>query len=238
MKKQEMKLIYWSVFLMGFAESMIIIFVPLYLYKLNYPIYTIIFYYILSSLAFVIFSLIGAKGVSKVGIKNGILISAIFLIGYYLLLNQVAASPIVFFILPVILSLKGIFYNYGFHLNFLLNSCAEKRGRQLSYVGIENALATALGPMVAGVIVSSFGFNILFSLGAVLLVLGALILFFSKINYKPDEIDVRLSLKYFLNKKNWRNFVSFTGYAIEASINREIWPIYLLMLFLIFLVLF
>lgn len=37
-KHKELKLIYISVFLMGFAEGMIAIFVPVYLYSLNYPI--------------------------------------------------------------------------------------------------------------------------------------------------------------------------------------------------------
>jgi len=44
-KNKEMKLMYFSVFLMGFAESMIAIFVPVYLYRLNYPLWLIVIFY-------------------------------------------------------------------------------------------------------------------------------------------------------------------------------------------------
>jgi len=55
---------------MTFADSLINIFVPIYLYQLNYPIYSIIFFYFLVSLSFVIFSYPGAKIVSKIGVKS------------------------------------------------------------------------------------------------------------------------------------------------------------------------
>ena len=229
-KNKEMKLMYFSVFLMGFAESMIAIFVPVYLYRLNYPLWLIVIFYFLVSLCFVILSLLGARLVSKMGIKHSIFVSTIFLISYYLLLNCLGSSKIIFYILPILMAIKMIFYNYGYHLNFLLHSQKSKRGQELSVLGIANTLSGAIGPLVAGVILVVFNFGVLFSAGTGLLIIGALALFLGKENYEPVEISISKTLNYIKNKDNWRNFTSFMGYAIESSINREIWPIYLIIL--------
>jgi len=229
-KNKEMKLMYFSVFLMGFAESMIAIFVPVYLYRLNYPLWLIVIFYFLVSFCFLILSLLGARLVSKMGIKHSIFVSTIFLISYYLLLNCLGSSKIIFYILPILMAIKMIFYNYGYHLNFLLHSQKSKRGQELSVLGIANTLSGAIGPLVAGVILVVFNFGVLFSAGTGLLIIGALALFLGKENYEPVEISISETLNYIKNKDNWRNFTSFMGYAIESSINREIWPIYLIIL--------
>ena len=190
----------------------------------------IVFFYFLVSLCFIILSLLGARLVSKMGIKHSILVSTIFLISYYLLLGHIASFKIIFYILPALMAIKMMFYNYGYHLNFLLHSKKSSRGQKLSVLGIANTVSGAVGPLAAGVILVVFNFSVLFSAAAVLLIIGALALFLGKENYEPVEISISETLNYIKNKNNWRNFASFAGYAVEASINREIWPIYLIML--------
>jgi len=229
-KSNELKLIYLSSFLMGLAEGMIAIFVPIYLYKIGYSVHAIIYFYILASFYFVIFSFWGAKLVSKIGIKYSILLSTIFLISYYLLLNYIDKVNILFFILPLLMSFKMMCYNYGYHLNFVLNSDKNRRGRELSFIGIINTIVASLGPFIAGVIIVTLGFEFLFGLGVVILIIGALFLLISKWDYMPQKIELNNLFKYFKSKQNWRNFISFSGYAVESSINRQIWPIYLIIL--------
>ncbi len=69
---------------MNFGESLINIFVPIYLFNQGYEIYHIIIFYFLVSFYFLVFSYSGAKLVGKIGEKHSILISTIFLITYYL----------------------------------------------------------------------------------------------------------------------------------------------------------
>lgn len=226
----EIRLFYFSVFMMALAESMIAIFVPVYLYHLNYPIWQIVFFYFLVSFWFVVLSFPGARAVAKIGVKYSILFSSFFLIGYYLLLNGLTANHWFYYILPLLLAGQMIFYNYGYHVNFLINSTKKERGRELSILGIVNTVAGAGGPVMAGVLIAFLNFNALFLIGAVLLIIGALLLFMGKDDYEPREIKIKKCYDYFKNKKNWRNFLSFTGYAIEASVNRQIWPIYLIIL--------
>ena len=63
-KSRELKLFYGSVWLMNLAEGMIAIFVPVYLFKLGYPLPQIFLFYLLVSLFFVIAAAPGARIVS------------------------------------------------------------------------------------------------------------------------------------------------------------------------------
>ena len=58
-QNNEMTKFYWSIFIMSFGESLINIFVPIYLYNLGFKIPQILFFYFLVSLYFLFFAWIG-----------------------------------------------------------------------------------------------------------------------------------------------------------------------------------
>jgi MFS family permease len=229
-ESKEMNLIYVSVFVMTLAESMISIFIPIYLYQLGFQIGYIILYYLLISLCFVIVALPVAKIVTRIGVKHSILLSTFFLICYYSLLNYAQIKIWVFILLPILMALNMGFYNIGYHLNFLAHSEKKRRGRQLSVMHIFLVFATALSPLIAGYIIGQFSFNVLFAVGVSFIVAGALILFMAKEEYARVKIDFKKMLSYLMNRKNHPNFLSFLGYAIESIIDRVVWPIYLILI--------
>ncbi len=85
-----------SIFIMSFGGALINIFVPIYLYTLNFEIYQIIFFYFLVSLNFVIFSYYGAKITAAIGEKHAILASIPFLILYNIGLIFINSNKIIF----------------------------------------------------------------------------------------------------------------------------------------------
>lgn len=231
-KKKEFNEIYISVFIMTFAESLIEIFIPIYLFQLGYSIPIIIFFYFLVSLFFIIFSLYGANIVSKIGVKHSILISIPFLAVYYIALNYIIFSNFIFFALPALLAIRMIFYNFGFHLNYIKHSDKEKRGKELSTIGILTTLSTATAPILASIIIIKFGFDMLFLVGIILLIIGTIPLFLTKDTYERININTKKTISYIFDKKSLPRAMSFTGYAIESIIDRIIWPIFLIILLL------
>ena len=232
LKEKEINQIYISIFIMTFAESMICIFVPIYFFTLGFSIPKIIFFYFLVSLFFVMLSVFGANVVSKIGVKHSILLSTPFHILYFIGLRFVPNLDILFYILPVLLSSKMILYNFGFHLNYIEHSDRNKRGKEVSFLGMLTTGATVLSPLIAGFIIGFFNFGVLFVLGSALLLAGALPLFFTKDSYEKVKIHTKTMYGYLLNKKNIPNMLSFAGYAIESIIGRVIWPIFLIILLL------
>ena len=227
---RELNLIYLSVFLMTFAESLIAIFVPVYLYSLGYSVSLILFFYFLWSLFFVTFSLTGAKIVARIGIKHAILLSTPFALAYYLLLNFIDVSIGFFLLLPGLAASHAILYNYAFHLNFLKHSEEKRRGRQLAFLKILEVAATALGPLLGGFLIMKYGFFSLYFTAGLFLIGGAVVLLAVKEKYESFRFHLKGIGRYLLARENRGNFLSFIGYAVEASVNRNIWPIFLIIL--------
>lgn len=226
-RNKELNQFYLAIFIKTMGESLINIFVPIYLYSKGFPIYQILFFYFLVSLYFVIFSYQGAKIVAKIGDKHSMLWSSPFLVVYYLGLIFIKSSPILFFILPLLLSFRMILFNYGHHLNFIHYSRSEKRGKELAFIGTLTLLATMTAPFIGGLL-ASIDFSIVFISSSVLILLGATPLLLSKDKFRKLNFDHKFLFKDIISRKNIGNFISFSGYAIEAVISRVLWPIFII----------
>ena len=231
LKNKDMNEIYVSFAIMAFAESLITIFVPIYLYKLGYMISSIIFYFLLVSFSFVMFSFPGARIVSRLGVKHSIFFSTFFMIAYYLGLRFIGVFPALFFVLPVLLSLRMVFFNLGFHLNYIEHSDKRLRGHELSLIYAVSMTATVIGPFIGAVIIAGYGYSLLFVLGSLLLLVSVMPLFFTKEAYEKIKFDTTGLLDMF-SKKDRNLLLSFSGYAVESIIGRVLWPLFLIMLLL------
>src|SRR5680860_321733 len=86
LKNKEMNEMYLSYGIFNFALGLISVFIPIYLYKIGYSIPLILFFFFLNSLAFVAFSYLGVKIVSRLGVKHTMLLSGTVLIFFLCLL--------------------------------------------------------------------------------------------------------------------------------------------------------
>lgn len=225
---KEMNNFYISIAITTFAEGLISIFVPIYLYDLNYSISAIIWFYLLGSIYFVLISYFSAKIVAKIGIKKAMLLSAPFLIIYYLGLRKIPTAPMLFYILPLFLALRTSLYNYSYHLNYIMHSERKKRGREVSFIGSLGVLMTVLAPMVGAIITTMLGFSALYIIGSAILLLGLLPLSFAQDSPPVMQFTLSRLWKNIISAPDKGLFLSFSCYAIESSIGRIIWPIFLI----------
>ncbi|MFH1636960.1 MAG: MFS transporter [Candidatus Woesearchaeota archaeon] len=230
-KNKELNQLYLAVAIMTFGEALISIFVPIYLYKLNYPIYSIVFYFFLICFSFVMLSYPGAKIVSRLGTKHAILISTPSVALYYLGLRALETQSWLFFILPILLASRLVLYNYGYHLNFITHSDRKKRGKEVSFIGALSILVSAIAPLIGGFI-AYYSFSTLYLTGAVVIVLGTIPLFLGKDVHEAIKFTPKDLIQGIFSKKHRGMFVSFAGYAIESVIGRIIWPIFLITILL------
>ncbi len=228
---KEMNLFYISAGITAFAESLMTLFVPIYFYKLGFSVSLILFYYFLAATAVIIFAFPAAKIISRIGVKKAILLSTPFAIVYYLGLRQIPAIHLFFYILPFLLSFSRVVYNTSFHLYFAVNSQPQQRGRELSLLRGAMAIGSVLGPLLGGIISAFWGFFTLYSLGAVILILAAVPLFFA--GEKKNILSFMMTdLWKNIATKNYGNFLSFSSYAIETTIDVVLWPIFLTIILL------
>ena len=228
-RNKEFNQFYLAIFIMIFGESLINIFVPIFLFNSGFPIHQILFFYLLEAFYFLIFSYPAAKLVSKIGVKHSILLSTPFFVAFVLGLLFINFDSVIFFLLPAFMSLRAVFYNYGYDLNFLNNSEEGKFGRQLAALGIFTLLAGAIAPFFGGLL-AKIDFGLAFTVSSILVIGGTVPLFFSTDKFEKSDFSLsELTKKIFSNIERG-NFISFSGYAIEASIGKIIWPIFIIII--------
>ncbi len=226
-RNKEFNQLYLSIFVMTFGESLINIFVPIYLFNLGMKVYEILFFYFFVSLYFLFFFYLGAKIVSRVGERHAILLSAPFLVLYYLGLEYIETHSVLFYILPLFLALRMILFNYGHHLLFVNHSEKTKRGRELAFFGVLVLVATTLGPYIGGYF-ADINFTNVFLASSFLIIIGTTPLFFAKEKYEKIIFTPEKIMKKIFHKKNRGNLISFSGYAMESIIERTVWPIFII----------
>lgn len=227
-RNKEMNYFYISIAIINFGLFLISVFVPIYLYKIGYSIAYVIFFFFLLALNFVVFAYPGAKIVSRIGAKHSIFFSVFFVIVYYWGLNFIDEHPLLFFILPTLLSWMHILYNFGYHLNFITNSKKKIRGREISLIGIIGVLAAAIAPFAGGIIASR-SFALLYLIGSLALIVGTFPLLLTKDKHKKFRFTQEGFIRKIFSKKERGNALSFAGYAVESYIGGIIWPIFLIL---------
>ena len=227
LKDKALNRLYAAISISTFGESLIRIFIPIYLYNIGFSIYQILIFFGLVSLYFVILAYPVSKIVSLIGERHAMAISIPFILIYYLGLFYIQEIPILFFILPIFNSLRLTFFDFGFHLNFLQHTERKKRGSQIASISILITIAAFLAPFLGGII-GQHNFWNLFLVSSFFMVIASYILITSKDDYAKIKFSLKGVFKNVISNKNRGNTLSFAGYAIESNIGSIIWPIFLI----------
>ncbi len=227
LKNKEMNEMYLSVFLMALAQGLISIFVPIYLYFLGYSIPYILFYYFLISFYFVVLAPFLVRGIPKIGVKHSIGISIPFYIIYFLGLSILGSAPWLFFFLPAALAIRTIFYNIGYHLNYIEHSEIGCKGKEVSLLTSMPVIASLLSPLAGGFIVFIFGYSYLYTVGSIILSFSIIPLFLTKDQKEKITFKTSDLFKNIVKKENKFLTASFVGYASTTTIGVIVWPLFL-----------
>ncbi len=230
LRNKEMNEIYLSYGVTNFALGLVSIFVPIYLYKLGFPLPWILGYYFMLPLSSVLLTnRVCARVVAKSGVKWSMLIAVLFKMLFFTCLYLLPAHRWLFFVLPLLNMLKTQISSLGYHLNFIEHSDAAHRGRQVSILQSTALAANLLAPLIGGVVIGLVGFKMLF-VGAIMLMAVAaipILILPTHKNLKPVEFDIKNMWRDMLKRENLPLFLSYGGYAIEEWIGFVVWSLFL-----------
>ena len=225
---RELTELYASIALRRFTLGLISIFVPIYIFLyFSQDITKTLFYFGSISMLYGLLAPLGGKVVTKFGVKHSMLFSTPFLLLHYLGLWQIEALGSLFFILIPLLVIHNLLYWPAFHIDFARFSEEKNRSKQLSYRHAAVALSAAASPLVGGIIVTNFGFPVLFGIVLVLLFASVLPLFLSKEIHERYTDGFGEAYREILQKKYRNKSIAFFGEGVEVILHVVIWPIFL-----------
>lgn len=207
-----------------FAISLIGIFIPIYLYvERGFSFVDTLSFFIFYSVTFAIITPLAAKFSARFGVKHSILLSIPLYLTSIGLLYGLNHFNISLIIISSLLGASQAFYWMGMHLEFLRASDKKHRGEEVGK-RIGFALITGMtAPFFGGLLISLFGFGLVFSFTTVMLISSALILFRSK----DKHTSYNFSLRSVINKDHWKDSLFFVSEGTQVMAEGVIWPLFI-----------
>lgn len=216
--------------MLNFAFTAVILYEPIYLFTLGYPLWQIMLYAAgVYGLYFFLIPL-GGKFVKRKGFEHGIMLASLFQVVNLTSLILLPISPFFLIAATVALALQKTFFWPGYHADFAYFGQSGERGREIGTVVVIESIMSVAGPLVGGVIVSLFGFPALFGFICVVIMLSNAPFFLSRETFTPSTLSYCESYRYLVSKQQRRYFWGYVGFGEELIIV-TVWPIFLFVTF-------
>lgn len=221
----ELSEIYTSMMFRSLSISMTGIFVPLYMLKLHYSIFSImlsqVFYFAARAL---IFDYLAALMIAKYGPKHTMIFGYLLLIISTSQFLSLASIHWPIWFLGLFWGGAGSLFAIPFHVDFSKVKHKFHGGKELGYVKIIQYFAGIIGPIASGLIATFFGGQYIFLAAIVLLIVGGLPLL--KTN-EPTRLNQKLNLGSIKLSSIKYDLLSMIAYDIDLTATTFLWPLYL-----------
>lgn len=219
----ELNELYVSNLLRRLSISVLMIFVPIYLYKQGYTVFAIFCMHGFFFLAKIVCDFLAGFTVARYGPKHTMIIAAILQVISSALFVTVPTQHWSIVLMGVLWGASASFYFIPFHVEFSKIKHVKHSGSEIGYMNVIERVAAALGPAVGGVLAVFFGSPSIFVAGTLMAFLSLWPLFLSK---EPVKTSQKLDFKNFPLSKATYDIVSYVAHSIENTICINMWPFY------------
>ncbi len=236
--------IYSSRMILNIGSSLMGLFLPIFLFqvfgsKLSYTLIYFLIYY--SSYFFLV--AVGAKfSLNRAGIKWAIIISTIFGAVYFVILYFITGprgmietaagmnhtSVLIFLGISIMFTaLQDLTYWVPVHTEMSKFTDRANRAKQLSFLESSSIAFNAIGPLFAGWILLTSGYNILFAITVFITILSIVPLFYLPPTEERFSWTYRETWKELFSKKRQKAVLAFMGDGAENVVSGIVWPIFI-----------
>lgn len=222
----ELNSVYIAMSLKTFAFSLIVLFIPIYLYNLGYSFRVILTYFAFVYLLCSVGEYVAGLLVSRYGSRYILAISFPLMAISFMFLLTLGTYHWPLWFLAFIAALPQPLFWIPYHDNFSKAKHKKTAGKEIGKLGILVAIFGALGPIIGGVVAEEFGMQVTIAISTIILLAAIPPLFRGKeiVRKRP------MNMSNFAIKRNWRDMIAYGGYGIEASASMVLWPFFLFLI--------
>ena len=221
---RELRQLYASTSLHLLAFSLVTIFVPVYLYLLGYGMTGVALFYVVHYSVRFLVAIPVAKAVNRFGVKH-ILVASYLLT--FVKTSMLVTLPDIGWPLLLLAAVDGIDHITYFlpnHIGISQLKTAKQAGRQLSLIFQWHKLASALGPIIGGVIAHQLGIGYTLATAALLVIVSIIPLTLSpEITHEIQKISLR-RLPW---RRMKRDLISGFGLSLNQLSTEGMWALFL-----------
>lgn len=213
----------------GLAGSFVGIFIPIYLLRHNLDPGNVFGFYIVYTVAILLFFFVANWIVSKLGLRKTVLFCYPFLFLYFFLLYTLDQYGTPLFILALVSAFQASLYWFPLHMWLSGISKDEKRGSDLGNFFALSETVGLFAPAISGFVVLYFGFKTLFLLsGAIYLFSIIPVLSLPEFPFK-EKIEMKRFIKLLGEYKKYVVAEIFENIREDAE--AIIWPVFVYLSF-------
>lgn len=219
----ELNELYLSSLLRRLSISVLMIFVPIYLYREGYIVASIFTIYAIFFLSKAICDVLAGFTVARFGPKHTMIVAALLQVASTALFMTVPQHHWSIFILGSIWGASASFYFIPYHVEFSKIKHSKHAGSEIGYMNVVERAGAALGPAIGGGLAVFFGAPAIFLVGTILAFMSLWPLFRSS---EPVRTKQQLNFADFPLARARRDIVSYIGLNVENTICINAWPFY------------
>lgn len=220
--KAEMQEVYLHSFLFKLAINLVAIFLPLYILEMGYEPRVVFIFFAVYYGVYLFASFPGAWVASKLGYKHTSLASSPFILLFYLLLRS-NPGELVLYAIGLLGGLSFNLYWMGMNPEIAESSHDGDREKETGFFFSMPTLASMISPVVGGLILAVYSFDVLFMVAAGIIGLSFTPFLFSREH--KEGMDVNPGT--FFTKAYFNDFMTYTFKGAQSMVKKVLWPLYL-----------
>jgi MFS family permease len=220
--REEVQEVYLHRFLFKLALSSVAVFLPFYIYETVSSVSFVFVFFAIYYGTFIVASIPAALLASRVGYKHTSMFASVLIVSFYLLLRSVEALSPVLYLTAALGGLGFVVYWIGMNAEMARSSHSESREEETGFFYSVPILASIISPFLGGVVVSMYGFDLLFLLVVLLVIMSYLPFYFSSEHFSGMDAD----LKNVFSKRHMDGFMTFFFQGVNSMGRKVVWPLY------------
>ncbi len=224
---KELAILFSAQLIKSLGWGMTGVFLPIFLYEQFGSLEKLFIYYIFSSLYFILTISLGAKVMTKFGMKKSMILSLPLLSAYFLYFRFIGQNFFLFLAFSLtVFTCYRILYWVPYHSEFAELTSFQHRGKQIGFLGSISSIAHIGVPILGGVVIITTGFNQLFTISAILTGVSIIPLLMLKERKQIYIFSYWQTFKEFLKKANRKIAVAYGADGAVGGVG-IIWPIFI-----------
>lgn len=222
--------LYSSRLIVSIAVGLLGIFFPIFLYNLfgqNFQF--VVLYYGIGFLLYLITLPIGTMILDDVGFRSALRASVFAGALLYTLYYFIEVDTL-YYMIPLALLLTTLYrllYWVPYHVNFTKFTSKRNRGRQVSAVLATQVTLKVLMPVVAGVIITLYGFDVLFIIGIIVYLASGIPYLTIPRTRETYSWGYLETWKHFIKHIKHKATLAFIAAGAETMVGIVVWPIFI-----------
>jgi MFS family permease len=222
--------LYTSQMFISIGTGFVFIFLPIFIYELaGHTLWPVAAFFALSSALYMISVPLGAIYFNRFGYRSALRVSALLGGSFLALLvfvdvtNWMYLAPVV----VLMLVLYRIFHWVPYHTDYAKFSDARNRGREVSMSEVTAYAAGAGAPVVAGFLISRFGFSVMFVVGMTLYLSSLIPLLYIPRTNERYTWSYSRTWRELLAPRHHRKMFAYMAEGAEGAVGLVVWPIFI-----------